>query len=198
MVRASLTGSALRVERRDVDQMQEHARALQVLQEADAETGAVRRTLDETRDVRHDEASAGSRGHHPEIRVQRGERVIGDFRPRRRNRADQCRFAGIRQTEQAHIRNQLQFQCELALFARQSEARFARSAVGARLEARVAPPAFAALGDQQGLAFRRQVAQLLAGIHIGHHRADRHGDVDIVAAVTGAIVAAAGLAVLAL
>ena len=133
----------------------------------------------------------------PKIGVQGGEWVVGDFRPGGRNRADQGRFAGIRKTEQPHIRNELQFQRELALFARQPQAGLAGSAVGARLEARVAPPAFAALGHQQRLAFDGQVAQLLAGIDIGHHGADRNGNVDIVAPVTGAIVAAAALAILA-
>ena len=41
-----------------------------------------------------------------------------------------------------------------------------------------------------------QVAQLLAGGKIRHHRAHRNGDVDVIAAVTRAIVAAAALAVL--
>ena len=46
------------------------------------------------------------------------------------------------------------------------------------------------------MAFHGQVAQLLAGIDIGHDGTDRDGHVDVLASVTGAIVAAAALAIL--
>ena len=41
-----------RIRGRDVHQVQQHARALQVLEEADAETGAIGRAFDETRECR--------------------------------------------------------------------------------------------------------------------------------------------------
>ena len=152
MVRASLTGSASGIGRRDIDQMQQHPGALQMLQEADAEPGSFGGALDQPGNVRHDEAAAGTRGHHAQIRIQGREGIVGHFGPRRRDRADQGGFAGVRQPEQAHIRDQLEFEGELALLARQPQARLARGAVGARFEAGIAPAALAALGDQQGLA----------------------------------------------
>ena len=110
MVRASLTGSASRIRRRDIDEMQQHPGALQMLQEADAETRAFGGALDKPRNVRHDEAAARPHGDHAQIRVQRRERVIRDFGPRRGYGADEGGFAGIRQPEQPHIRDQLQFE----------------------------------------------------------------------------------------
>ena len=47
----------IRVRRRDIDQVQQHARALQVLEEADAEARALRRAFDEPGNVRHHEAA---------------------------------------------------------------------------------------------------------------------------------------------
>ena len=123
MVRASLHRIGVRIGRRDIDQMQQHAGALQMLQEPDAEPRAFRRALDQARNVRHDEAAAGPHAHHAEIGCKRRERIIGDFRPRGRNRTDQGGFAGVRKPEQAHVGDQLQLERELALLARQARAR---------------------------------------------------------------------------
>ena len=54
----------VRIGRCDVDQVQQDARALQVLQEADAEASAFRGALDEARDVRHHEAALRSDRNH--------------------------------------------------------------------------------------------------------------------------------------
>ncbi len=99
MVRASLHRVGQRIRRRNIDEMQEHPRALQMLQEANAETRPVGRSLDEPGYVRHDEAAAGTRGHHAKIRMQGGEGIIGHFGPCRRYRSDQGGLAGIGQAE---------------------------------------------------------------------------------------------------
>ena len=109
------------------------------LQEPDAEPRAFRRALDEPGNVGHHEAAMLADAHHAEIRVQRGERIIRDFRPRRRHRADERRLAGIRQPEQTHVRDHLQLELERALLARQARPELARRAIGARLEARYCP-----------------------------------------------------------
>ena len=70
------------VHRRDVDEVQEQSRAGEMTQEAGAEPVAVRRALDEAGDVGHDEASVRLDRDHAEVRVQRGERVVGDLRAR--------------------------------------------------------------------------------------------------------------------
>ena len=94
MDRASRTGSAAGIHRQDVDQVQQHARALQVLQETDAEPCTVGRAFDEAGNIGHDEAALIAAGHHAEIRVQRGERIVGDLRSALRIRsksASTCR-----------------------------------------------------------------------------------------------------------
>ena len=57
IARASFTGSASGSGGSDVHQVQQQARALQVLEEADPESCALGGALDEARDVGHDEAS---------------------------------------------------------------------------------------------------------------------------------------------
>ena len=62
--------------------------------------------------------------------------------------------------------------CERALLARQAGTELARRAVGAGLEAGVAPAALAAARHQQRVAFVHEVAELLAGLRVADHRAD--------------------------
>ena len=77
---ASLTGSTRVAQRRRVDHVQQQAGALQVAQELVAQAGALGGALDQARDVGHDEALLGRDAHDAEIRMQRGERVVGDLR----------------------------------------------------------------------------------------------------------------------
>jgi hypothetical protein len=69
----------IRVDRRDVDEVQQQAGALQVLQEADAEAGAVGGAFDQAGHVGDDEALFGPDADDAEVRVQRRERVVGTF-----------------------------------------------------------------------------------------------------------------------
>ena len=73
----------IRIERRDIDEVQQHAGALQMLEETDAEARAFRGAFDEPGNVRHHEAALVAARDHAEIRIQRGERIVRDFRPRR-------------------------------------------------------------------------------------------------------------------
>ena len=134
-------------------------------------------------------------GHDAQVRVQRRERIVGNFRLRRRNCADQRRFAGIRQSEQTDVGHHLQLEAQLALLAGQARHRLARRPVRAALELGIAPAALAALGDQQPLADADDVAQLLFRIDIDDNGADRDGNFEIRAARAGAILAAARRAV---
>ncbi len=115
----------IRVARRDIDQVQQHAGALQVLQEPDAEARPFGRALDQARNIGHDEAAVLAAVHHAEIRMQRRERIVGDLRPRSRDRADQGRFAGVRQPQQPHVGDHLELERQRTLFARAVRARTA-------------------------------------------------------------------------
>src|SRR6185437_4252299 len=102
---------------------------------------------------------------------------------------------GIGQSQQSHVRDHFEFELEGPLLPRQAGTELARRAVGARLEALVAPATLAAAGHQQLLDVAGQIAEHLLGVGVAHHGADRHRHVKVRAAAAGAVVGAAGLAV---
>ena len=71
------------VEWRDVDEVQQQPRALEVAQELVPESCAVGRALDQPRDIGDDEAAAFVDPHQTQLRCERRERIVGDLRPRR-------------------------------------------------------------------------------------------------------------------
>ncbi len=184
------------VERREIDDVQQQPRALQMAQEAVPEAGAVGRALDEPGNVGDDEAAVGIDADDAEIRGQGRERVVGDVRPRGRDGADERRFAGVGHAEQADVGEDLEFQLEAPLFAGGTRRRLARRAVGARLEMQIAEAALAALGDQRARSVRGEVGDELAAVGVGDHRADRHAQNHVGAAAPVLIRAAAVLAAL--
>ena len=67
IARASRTGIGVGIERRDVDDVQQQARALQVAQELVAETRAFGGAFDQSRDVGDDEAPSFVGAHDAEV-----------------------------------------------------------------------------------------------------------------------------------
>ena len=132
-----------RVLSRSVDEMQQHAAALDVAEEAVAEAGAFVRPLDETRNVGQHEL-ATVRVDDAELWRERGEGIVRDLRLGRADAGEERRLAGVRQTDESRVRDQLQPQPDPALLSRQAGVGVARRAVGRRLEVRVAEAAVAA------------------------------------------------------
>ena len=132
------------VEGRDVDDVQQQARAREVAQELVAQPGAFGRALDQSGNVGDDEAPVLGHAHHAQVGVQGGEGIVGDLRAGGRYRADEGRFAGVGHAQQADVGEQLQFQAQFARFARLAQGALARRAVGAGLEMQIAQAAFAA------------------------------------------------------
>src|SRR5690606_22061861 len=171
------------VHRRDVDQVQQQAGALQVAQELRAEAGAVGGALDQARDVGDHEAAVRLDADHAQVRIEGGERISRYVRGGGGDRAHEGALAGIGEAQQADVGQQLQLQLQRALLARLARGRLARGAVGRALEVHVAQAALAAAGHQQALAVRGQVADDLVGLDVGHHGANRDGDEQVLAAL---------------
>ena len=55
---------------------------------------------------------------HPEVRLERRERVVGDLRVGRRQRGEQGRLAGVRQADEPDVGDQPELEAEPALLAR--------------------------------------------------------------------------------
>src|SRR5215204_3457195 len=99
-----------------VDQVQQHPAALGVAEEAVADTGAFVRALDQAGNVgEHELAFIDARD--AQLRVQRGERIIRDLRLGGADGSEQCRLAGVRQSDDAGVGDQLEPQPDRALLS---------------------------------------------------------------------------------
>ena len=119
--------------------------------------------------------------------MQRGERIVGDLRPRGGDADEEGRLAGVRQADQPGIGDQLQPQPDPALLARPALVGAARRAVGRGLEVRVAEAAVAAAQQHHALAGRVEVGEQRLAVLVEDLRADRHLDHDVLAAAAGAV-----------
>ena len=124
--------------------MQDHAGALGMAEETRAQARAFMRAFDQAGQIGDHEIGAAD-AHHAELRIQRGERVIGDFRLGRGDAREESRFARIGQADQADIGDQLQPQPDGFFFCRLAGIGVARRLVGRTLEMRIAEAAIAAL-----------------------------------------------------
>ena len=102
---------------RGVDDVHEHPRALEVGEKLVAEPGALGSTLDQPRNVRDDELAAVRRVDRPQHRLERRERVVGDLRLRIGDARQERRLAGIRETDERGVGEQLQVQLELGFLS---------------------------------------------------------------------------------
>ena len=138
-----------------VEQMQRAGGARHVAEEAVAEAVARVRAFDQAGDVGEDEGGVLVDAHDAEVRDERGERVVGDARPRRRDAADEGRLADVGEAEQADVGDQVQLE-RGAGAPRPSSPGCARARrlVGRGLVGGVAAPAAAAAGDDDAGVWR--------------------------------------------
>src|SRR5438270_13736768 len=114
-------------------------------QELVTEPEATMRALDQSRNVGDDEAAIFAKADDAEVRRQCGERIIRNFRTRRRDARDQRGLARVREPDKADVGEKLQLETQEFLFAFATWFVASRRAIGRRGEARVAAAAVAAL-----------------------------------------------------
>ena len=90
--------------RADVEQVHEHARALDVAQEAVAEAVALARALDQAGDVGDDEAALVRAATTPSAGTSVVNGIVRDARARGGDAREQRRLAGVREADQARRR----------------------------------------------------------------------------------------------
>ena len=139
-----------------------------------AETAALGRALDEPGDVGEHELVVLP-AHDAEVRLERGERVVGDLGLGRAHDRDQRRLARVREADERGVGEQLQLELQPALLAVLALLGEARRPARVRQEPRVAAPALAAARREPRVAVVQEVGEQLAV-----HRADDGslGDVD--------------------
>ena len=180
-----------------VDEMQQHAAAFDVAKEAVAETDAFMRAFDQARNVgEHELARVGA--HHAELRVERGERIIGDLRLCRRHGGEERRLAGVRQPDETGVGDELEAQPDPALLALLPGIGVARRAIGRGLEVRVAEAAIAATRQHHAVADIDEIGDQGRVVLLKHLGAGRHLEHDGAAVGAGAVLAHAVMAALGL
>ena len=187
-----------RLEGRAVDDVDQHRAALDVAQELQAEALALAGAGDEAGDVGDGEALVAGL-HDAEVGHERGERVVGDLGPRRRQHRHERGLARRREADERDVGERLELEHDVAGvagLAEQGEAGRLAAGRGERLVAQ--PPAAAAGDDELGVGPTRSastcaVAVLDDGARRG--RAAPGAAVGAVALVTRAGLAVGGLAV---
>ncbi|CAI8950863.1 hypothetical protein EMIT0P291_50074 [Pseudomonas sp. IT-P291] len=179
------------IQRRHVHEVQQQTRTRQVLEEANAQTSTFGSALDQTRNIGNDEALPAIDADHTQVRHQRGERVVGNFRLGGRYRTDKGTFTGIRQTQQTDVSQYFHFQLQVALLTRLARSGLARRTVGTGFETGVAQTVPAALHYHQFLTGLGQVADDLLSRGVDHRGADRNAQDQVFTLLAGAVRAAA-------
>ncbi len=179
--------------RADLEQVDEHAAALDVGEELVPEAGAVGGALDQAGDVGEHELALAvvDRAEH---RLDRRERIVGDLRCRPRQPPEQRRLARVRQADEARVGEQLQVQLDPARGAGQPALGEARRLLGRRGEALVAVAAEPARRDDRPLAVGDEVEAL--AVEALDRRPRRHEDDQVLApgaVLVGALPVAAAL-----
>ena len=169
--------------RTEVEEHHQDPGPLDVAQELVAEALALRRALHQAGDVGHDELGAVAHAADPddaEVRLQGGERVVGDFGLGRRHRRDQRRLAGVGEADQRHVGHELELHVQPELLALLGLLGEGGGAAAVGEEARIAPAALAALGHHEAGALDVEVAHHGAAA-LTHDRADRDGHHQVLA-----------------
>ena len=179
---------------RYVHQMQQKAAAVDVPQEIVPEARALRRALDDAGDVRHDEGHALVHVHDAEVREQGREVVVRDLRMRLAHDRQQRGLAHVRKADEAHVREELQFQRDVVALAGQAGLGKAWHLARRRGKVQVAPAAAAALCRDPVFPVGHVVHDG-AGGRVAHEGAARHLDIQGVAVLAVAALAHAVCAV---
>src|SRR5262252_4396800 len=178
-----------------VDHVDQRPRALDVTQQAVAEPGTSRSTLDQAWDVRHHQASPAVDLSDPELRAERREGVAGDPRRRSGYGPQQRRLTRVGRADQPHIRHQLELQAEPALLPSPPWLRHLRRLIDRALEVRVAPTALPACRRKGFGRSDIEISQHNARLVVGHHRAGGDCQPQVRPGTTGLSAAGPRLAV---
>jgi len=136
--------------------------ALDVLQELEAQALSGVRALDDARNVGDHEAAMIGQRHDAQIRLEGGERIVGDLGTRGGDDRQERALPRVGLAQQADVGDQLEHQLDRPLFPVGSRLPLARRLMGRRGELGVAPPAASALGHEQRLARLQELAQSFA------------------------------------
>ena len=179
-----------------VDDVDENARTLEVLQERKAEPDALRRALNYPGHVRYADLRVVVVDDRADDRVERGERIARDLRSRGGKRRKKRRLAGVREAEKPDIGDSLELEPEPALLCGSTGSVLGRGLVHGRLKVDIPEATCAALGDNSGLPWFRYVGDKKPRVDVVDLGAERNGHDEVFAALAEHLLPLAGAAVL--
>ena len=109
---------------------------------------------------------SSSRRTTPRLRLEGGERVVGDLRLGRADDADQRALADVGEADERDVGHQLELELQPPLLAVLALLGERRRPAAVRRELGVAPPAAAAGGGQPAVAVVDEVGEQLAGVQV--------------------------------
>ena len=171
--------------------MNQQAGALDVAKKIMPESGTLGGTGNQARNIGKDRAISGRTAHHTEIGHQGCEGVIGDLGTGCRQDADQRAFAGIGQTDDSDLGQQLQFKLERPLLSVATfSALFGRTVAVAQIVG-ISQTAAASERHHELLSRRGQITHEDAGGEMSHLRSAGNMNDQRLARRTGAAIGAA-------
>ena len=159
----------------DVDEVDDDAGALDVVEELDAEAVAEVRAFDEAGEVGDGEGlGVGEFADldDAEVGLEGGEGVVGDLGFGGGEARDEGGFADVGVADEAGVGEETEFEAVVALFAGAAEFVLAGGLVGGGGEVLVAASAASAAGDDDGLVGVGEVVDELAGVVVVEEGAD--------------------------
>ena len=170
---------------RQIHEVREDRATLHVPEELISESVAFMRAFDETGDVGDHERLIVVARNHAEIRDERREGIIRDLRFGRADDGDERRFAGVRETNDPNVSDQLELDEQLTLFPILARLREPWGLPRGSGEVLIALPASAAFRDGDLLPVLSQVGDHVAGDLVTDDRPYRQLDRDVGAGVAG-------------
>ncbi len=178
---------------RPIDKMQDHAGTFGMAEEARTEAGAFMGAFDEPRQIGNQEITARS-AHHAELRIERGEGIIGDLGSCRGDARKKSGFARIGKADQPNVGDQFQPQPDGFFFPRLAGIGMARCLIGRALEMGVAKTAISAPQDADACARLGEIGDQALVVFLIDLRAHRHSHDCIRAVGARHVLAHAGTA----
>src|SRR3989449_7316614 len=163
-----------------IDDVQKQPRTREMPEKLVPQARAFGCSFDEPGDIGDHEAAIDPDTNHPEIRMQGGERVVGNFGAGSGDGANEGGLSGIGKSQQSNIGKHLQLELEPAMLAGLAGSRFSWRAVGARFEIDIAEAPFASPREQCDLLVLGEVSDRFPGLRVRDHGPRGHAQYDII------------------
>src|SRR5690348_5782283 len=163
--------------------MHDKTRTFEMLEEARAEARALVSAFDETRNVGDYKGTACTgrgiwiSGNNAEMRFESGEWIRRNLRARGGNPRDQSGLSGVGKADEPNVREETEFEAQMALFAGTAGFVFARRLMPGLYKSRIAVTATTATATsgEKTLAGLCEIEELLTGISVKDDGADWNG-----------------------